>query len=404
MIAARQLERLQEDVQRTRQTTEELRNKLGELQKTKDEGWRELNSQLSQIEQLREVITEQERILEERRVGLIALESATKDLRAEKERTLRELVDTKAQRDDAKDRLSRAETKVEGLEEEHRRLARMMSSQGGGGVSGEDFAKLAAEIRELKIENKKLENMTVRLQGEAERANSERSRVAEETAHLEVTKRELQEERKSMEAARDRAEEKLLRAESGRQRLEEEKAETARARDAALASAHDVRTLHDRALRRISELETQISSGGSAPVDNEVVKRAQATLDDAVGAKGRAESRVKELEQDLATLRADLAKARTAGVSATADDHTPPEGTRMPESALKIKAQEVYDGINESLSSLRTIILTAKGLFQEVKDSVSDEDARKALGDAIAESMARTEEAKGTLRGLREVL
>ena len=49
-------------------------------------------------------------------------------------------------------------------------------------------------------------------------------------------------------------------------------------------------------------------------------------------------------------------------------------------------------------------ILTAKGLFMEVRESVADQDARKALGDAIAESMSRTEDAKGTLRALRELI
>ena len=39
--------------------------------RTKDEGWRKLNQQLTEIEHLREVINEQERMLEERRVGLI---------------------------------------------------------------------------------------------------------------------------------------------------------------------------------------------------------------------------------------------------------------------------------------------------------------------------------------------
>ncbi|MSP60324.1 MAG: FHA domain-containing protein [Myxococcales bacterium] len=405
----RQLERALEDVQRTKQSTEELRNKLLELQKTKDEGWNELNKQLAQIDQLREVITEQERILEERRVGLIALEAATKDVRAEKEKMMRELVDTKNQRDDLRERLNRAESKVEGLEEEHRRLARMMASQAGGsGSAGEDFAKMAAEVRELKIENRKLENQKTRFESEAERAATERSKALEDLAHLEVERTQLSEERKSMEASRDRAEEKLARIESMKQRLEEEKAASGAARDAALASSHDVRHLHDRALRRIAELEKAVSVGAPLPESSESIRKAEAARDQAFVDKTKAESKIHELEEKLQKVNAELASNR-AGVSSHQGDRTPPDGTALPEAAgaeaaaLKARAKEVYEGINEALSELRTTILTAKGLFGEIAPTVSDEDARKALQEAISESMARTEDAKGSLRSLRDL-
>jgi chromosome segregation ATPase len=400
-------------VQRTKQSTEELRNKLLELQKTKDEGWNELNKQLSQIDQLREVITEQERILEERRVGLIALEAAAKDHRTEKEKVIRELVDVKNNREDLKERLSRADSKIEGLEEEHRRLARMMASQASGGsTGGEDFAKMAAEVRELKIENKKLEQQVARLQADAERTRDQSSRTHDDLASLEVERNQLAEERKSMEQARDRAEERLARAEAAKQRLEEEKQQIAQARDTALSSANDVRHLHDRALRRIADLEKELGDGGAGSLAAaQEAKKIAVERDALKGTVARAEARVKELEAERVQITADLAKARAGGVSATSEDVTPPDGTKLPEhvaaaggEALRAKAQEVYDGINEALSSLRTTILTAKGLFGEVSPMVSDEDARKALGEAIAESMARTEDAKGTLRSLRELL
>ncbi len=407
----RQLERAQEDVQRTKQSTEELRNKLLELQKTKDEGWNELNKQLSQIDQLREVITEQERILEERRVGLIALEAAVKDHRSDKEKVNRELADVKNQRDDLKERWTRAETKVEGLEEEHRRLARMMATQAAGGSNGEDFARMAAEVRELKIENKKLEQQVTRLQADCERLGSERSRANEDLAHIDVERNQLAEERKSMEAARDRAEDRLARAEAAKAKLDEEKQQIAQARDTAMSSANDVRHLHDRALRRIAELEKQLSDGGAQLAALEDGKKATKERDELRERLARVEARLKEVEAERDRLRGDLETARAAGVSATSEDVTPPEGTRLPEHAaaaggevLRAKAQEVYDGINEALSSLRTTMLTAKGLFGEVAPMVSDEDARKALGEAISDSMARTEDAKGTLRGLRELL
>ena len=176
----RQLERVQEDVGRSKQTIEELRKKLAELQKTKDEGWKELNSHLSEIEHLREVISEQERILEERRVGLISLESATKDLRAEKEKILRELVDTKNQRDDLKDKLARAEAKIEGLEEEHRRLARAINE--GGTQSADEMSRLAEELRNLKVDYKKLQSDKARADETIARAETDHQRLLDEKA------------------------------------------------------------------------------------------------------------------------------------------------------------------------------------------------------------------------------
>jgi pSer/pThr/pTyr-binding forkhead associated (FHA) protein len=389
----RQLERAQEEVQRTKQTTEELRNKLGELQKTKDEGWRELNSQLSQVEQLREVITEQERILEERRVGLIALESASKDLRTEKEKILRELVDVKNQRDDLRDKLNRSEAKVEGLEEEHRRLARMMGGDSGG-TSNEEISRMAGELRELKVDAKKIEIEKARALENLQRIEADREKLLEEKARMEVERGQLLEDKKAAESARSRAEEARARAESTRQRLEEEKQQAAQARDAALATADEARRDLDRAQKK---LDAAPSGGGGA-----AAKKAEEERDEAVAAKSRAESKAQKLEDELKKAKAALDAAKA--------DSTPPEGTALPEAAaagggldLRARAQEVYDGINEALSELRTTILTAKGLFGEVGPRISDEDMRKALGDAIANSMDRTEDAKGLLRGLKEL-
>src|SRR5207253_2496586 len=103
-----------------------------ELQRTKDEGWRELNNRAAELDHLREVISEQERILEERRVGLIALETQSKELRAENERYLRDAITIKNDRDEASEKLERAKHNIEALHEEHRRLVRVMNEGAGG--------------------------------------------------------------------------------------------------------------------------------------------------------------------------------------------------------------------------------------------------------------------------------
>ena len=139
---------------------EEMRGKLAEVGKTKDEGWKELNTRIAELDQLREVISEQERILEERKVGLMSLETAVKDMRAEKERSQREFVQLKNERDELRDKIIRQNHQVEALEEEQRRLARMLADGGGGGGGGGDNSehiRLATELRELKVELRKAE-------------------------------------------------------------------------------------------------------------------------------------------------------------------------------------------------------------------------------------------------------
>src|SRR6185503_17373811 len=68
----RQAARAQEDAAKIREDMEDLNRQLMELSRPKDEGCKNINQQLTEIEHLREVINEQERMLEERRVGLIS--------------------------------------------------------------------------------------------------------------------------------------------------------------------------------------------------------------------------------------------------------------------------------------------------------------------------------------------
>jgi pSer/pThr/pTyr-binding forkhead associated (FHA) protein len=96
----RQLERAHEDVQRTKQMTEEMRGKLGEIQKAKDDNWKEVNARIAEIDQLRQVIDQQTNLLKERDVGLMTFESTIKDLRTEKEKLVRDQVAIKNERDE----------------------------------------------------------------------------------------------------------------------------------------------------------------------------------------------------------------------------------------------------------------------------------------------------------------
>jgi pSer/pThr/pTyr-binding forkhead associated (FHA) protein len=393
----RQLERAHEDLQRARVATDELRNAMAELQRTKDEGWRELNKRVGEIDNLREVISEQERMLEERRVGLITLEASQKEIRAERERLMRDMVQIKTERDELRDRSIRQQATVEALEEEHRRLARAIADGGGGGggggVGNEEHMRLATELRELKIESKKLESDRNRLTEQVKRLESERHELEDKLAKVDVERATLQGGTASVESARKRAEELMAKAETARQRAEEEKQAAAAARDAALATADQLRRDLDRERKHVQELEAQQGLAGRTadmpavnPADfaDEATPTGHPTHDGEVSP----EARIHELEEELAKLATELAVAREAPGGGG--------GNGVDVAEIKKRAEDAYNGINDVLSELRTSILLARDLAQK--------GGAPELNEAIQSSVDRTEDAKGLLRTLREVI
>src|SRR5438270_7632800 len=117
-----------------------------------------MNQLVAELEHLREVINEQERILEERRVGLIALEAAQKDSRADREKALRESIAIKSERDDLRDKVIKLNAHVEAVEEEHRRLARAISEGAGGeSAASNEMSRMSTELRDAKVQMRTLE-------------------------------------------------------------------------------------------------------------------------------------------------------------------------------------------------------------------------------------------------------
>lgn len=395
----RQLERAHEDVQRAKQMMEEMRGKLAEVGKTKDEGWKELNARIAELDQLREVISEQERILEERKVGLMSLETAVKDMRAEKERTMREFVQLKNERDELRDKVVRQQHNVEALEEEQRRLARMLAdggSGGGGGIDNSEHIRLATELRELKVELKKAESDRTRLQERLDSTERERGELEDKLAKLDVERASAMQSKGTLDAARARLEEKLAKAEAARAKAEEALAAAEKAREAASQEADRAKVDADREKKRAAELELELkvtreAAAGASPEMLAASSHPQ-LVDSTAEIQVPAEARVHQLEEEIARLEKEL-------------------GARAPVSngqsvivEIKKKAEEAYSGINDALSELRTNILLAKDLVAEHGKAVPDHDAARTLEDAINVSVDRTEDAKGLLRALREVI
>jgi chromosome segregation ATPase len=369
----RLLERAQDDVQRFKQQTEELRNKLTELQRIKDEGWKELNNRVGEIEHLREVINEQERILEERRVALISFETTIKDMRSEKDQGVREVAELKRDRDDVREKYIQIKQNHEVLEEEHRRLMRAMSDSGGGGGGG-GSAQQMEEIRTLKVENRKLDAEKTRLEERLESAERERDKLMETHAGLDVDRAGDADAKRELEARLQRAEEGRARAEMARSKAEEQKDEAVRARDAALQTAQSQR-------KKAESLEEDLRNATARPG----------------GGSSLAEERARKLARELDKLRDELDAAKNAAAQAQ------PAGGGVDLSKIKKKAEDAYYGINDALAELRTNILLAKDLVAEHGNRV-EATAKDTLNEAIQVSADRADDAKGLLRSLLEVI
>lgn len=403
----RQLERAHEDVQRAKQMMEEMRAKLGEVQKTKDEGWKELNARIAELDQLREVIAEQERILEERKVGLMSLETAVKDARAEKERLLREQVAMKNERDELRDKVIRQNHNIEALEEEQRRLARMLSDGGSGGGGGggdnSEHVRLATELRELKVELRKAESERTRFQERLESTERERAELEEKLAKLDVDRAAALQSKGTLDAAKTRLEEKLAKAEAARAKAEEALAEALKSREQAMGSGDRQMLDAERERKRANELELELKRTREAMAGASSAMLAQSAspqlLDSTSEIAVPSEARIHQLEEEVARLEAELARAKKSGGAAGGGGNG-----HADIDAIKKKAEEAYSGINDALSELRTNILLAKDLVAEHGRSVPDHDAARTLEDAINVSVDRTEDAKGLLRALREVI
>jgi chromosome segregation ATPase len=377
----RLLERAQDDVQRFKQQTEELRNKLTELQRIKDEGWKELNNRVGEIEHLREVINEQERILEERRVALITFEQAIKDLRGEKDGGLRETMELKRDRDEVREKYIQMKQGMEVLEEEHRRLMRAMSeleAGGGRGGGGGNTTQLSEELRNLKVELRKTETEKQRLEERLETAERERDKLSETHAHLDVDRAGSEQERRALEQRVQRAEEARARAEMQRSKADEDKAEAVRARDAALQTAQTQR-------KKAEELEDDLKQATSRPG----------------GGASLAEERARKLARELDKLRDELDSAKTAAANAQAQHASGGNNSDMPK--IKKRLEDAYYGINDALAELRTNILLAKDLVSEHGHKV-EPTAKDTLNEAIQVSADRADDAKGLLRSLLEVI
>ena len=382
---SRQLTRAQEDVTKAKGEAEQHKKQLGELAKMKDEGWKKVNEQVAEVEHLREVIREQERILEERRVGLISLEEALKELRQEREARLKEIASTKAERDQLRANLSVFDSNVRALEEENRRLVRLIGEgDGGGGVDTGEIMRLASELKELRVELKKQEAEKIKFSEALERSEQRAEKLSSDLARMEVEGSSGGDKLKQEQAARTRADEARSKAEVAKQKVEEERDAALRARDQALEAADKDRVEAERMRRKLADFEFEQADKAAAAAPDGAAASAAFEAE-----KAALTGKIRELEKQLAEAP-DVAAPAPGGGGGGGDGE------------IKQKAGEVYQSINDVLADLRMNVNMAKEELEAFAGKDSDPRARTIL-DAIESAVGQVEDVKGVLRGLREL-
>jgi chromosome segregation ATPase len=275
-------------------------------------------------------------------------------------------------------------------------------SGGGGGDNGE-HVRLATEVRELKVELRKVETERTRAQERLESTERERAQLEEQLSRLDIERASAVQSKGTIDAARARVEEKLAKAEAARAKAEEALAEANKAREAATQAADRAKVDGDREKKRAAELELELkvtreSMQGATPAMLAEAAHPQ-LLDTTSEIQVPAEARIHQLEEEVSRLEQEL--AARGGIAATTGNG---QQHIVQLTEIKKKAEEAYSGINDALSELRTNILLAKDLVAEHGSAVPDHDAARTLEDAINVSVDRTEDAKGLLRALREVI
>jgi len=413
----RQLERSQGDVVRLKEELEDLNRQLGEVSRTKDEGWKKLNDQLGEIEHLREVINEQERMLEERRVGLVSQEEVIKELRSDKEKLIKQQAQLRAERDELRSDAGRQNAQISAIDEENRRLSELLAqlqSKAVGGRSEDDTLKLTEDLKNARIEVRKLESDRDRLQEMNERAEREIEKLEDRVAELEVSLRDSDEKREVARSTKSVAEEAMAKAEARAHKAEEEALEAAKARDVAMSAADDARREADRLRRQIDKADHGGGHADHAKLEAELAEL-RGQVRDAVARANDAERQLSAVaaERDAAKVEVRTYKTGSFTLDVIDADEETTSGAAAADlagqakvAAMAERAHEVYEAINDILSELRNNAVLADGEFGDLAGQIEGQnpDSIRIIKEAIDALVGNAEDAKGALRSLKELV
>jgi chromosome segregation ATPase len=259
---------------------------------------------------------------------------------------------------------------------------------------------LSTEVRELKIELKKAQSELSRANERLETVERERNQMEDQLAKIDLDRASAMQSKGTLQESQKRLEERLAKAEAARAKAEEALGDAQKERQQAMQQADRLMIDVDREKKRASELQTELErereahAGASSTMIE--ASRNPRLVDNTSEIAVPNEAKLHQLEEEVSRLERELRAAQQRAASSNG------HGGDIEE--IKRKAEEAYSGINDALSELRTNILLAKDLVAEHGRAVPDADAARTLEDAINVSVDRTEDAKGLLRALREVI
>ena len=367
-VKERQLASANDDVRRAKQQTDSLNQKLVELSRARDEQVRAINSQRGDVDHLRDILKERERMLEEQRVGLINQESQLKDVRKRAEDLEKEFSQARGERDNLRERFGRAQVQTEELRAELDRMHALLAGQQDG---GEQLLMLSRENSALRDELAK--------------ANEEIGKQHDQLAKLTADFAEVSKQRDRLGEERKNAQAKLQSAVS----------------DAVQQVTTELKTRHE------AEKQKLIAERDAAVKEQ---KEASARAAEHSGNSAQQQQDVRAAREERDSLRGKVAELefqlQAAQTAATAAP-VPTAASQQAEQQLaemKHVATDAYDGINDSLSELRMAIVLAQETFNKMERTLPDKEVGRKLRDAIDETMNRADEAKGHIRSLRSLI
>jgi chromosome segregation ATPase len=288
-------------------------------------------------------------------------------------------------------------------------------SDAGRGGNQDHMMRLTTDIKDLRVEMRKLEADRDRVTEQYELAERDRVRLEGKLAQVEVELQETLHAKLAAESARGVAQEALAKAEVARHKAAEEALNAAKARDAASTGGDDARREVEKLRKKVADLEKLAQAAPGAKVDEAEIARereaADRKLKEAIARADQAERAQKSLEAALEAAKTDAQKARDeagrAKAAAESKDKQLIEaagGAPAPAAGgngeIAARAREVYEAINDILSEMRNNMILVQG---ELPNLSADGETMRAVGDAVEALVDSAETAKGALRGLRDL-
>lgn len=364
-VKDRQLTSAQEDMRRGKKLADDLNGKLIEANRAKDEQLSAINNQRGEVDNLREILKERERMLEERKIGLMNMDAQVKELRGRCDSLEKELSQLRAERDTLRERVSRGQAQIEDLN-----AALAGQKEGGAQLAqlSKDNSLLRDQLQQARADLQAAQDLVHKAKADSAEAEELRARL-EQLAQ--EKKGETERTQKAVEKARQDLRSELL------ARFNEERQQLSAARDAAEKKAR----------------EAAAAPAGADPAQVAALEQE----------RDRLKIRIADAEKQAEELEARLKDASTATTAPSLSTAPDGEAARMLKEFRDLLGT-ACEGLNDALSELRLSIVLAQETHEKIERAMPDKDAARKVREALSQTMERAEDAKGHIRSLRSIL